>query len=218
MQTISDSIDRNPLVRTPLWAGVQIPLRFLTTLLFDLRVYGTKNVPKTGGALILSNHQSFLDPVVLAVQLHRPVSFLARSGLFSNPVFGRVIRTLNAFPVRQGEGDIGAVKETIRRLREGHALIMYPEGSRTETGELSPVASGAGLIVRRAGVPVIPAVVEGSFKAWPKGQKFFRPARINVLYGPPLQTDGLKGPQITALIDQTLAAMLIDLRNRMRND
>ncbi len=209
-------VDQKPLKRTPLWVGLQMLLRVLTTLMFDLRVYGTKNVPPTGGALILSNHQSFLDPVALVAQLRRPVSFLARSGLFDNPFFGRLIRALNAFPVRQGEGDIGAVKETIKRLREGHALIMYPEGSRTEDGEIGPIEPGAALIVRRAGVPIVPAVVEGSFAAWPRSRRIFRLASIGVLYGPPLQTDGLKAAEITKLIDDTLHAMLIDLRRRMR--
>ena len=105
---------------------------------------GTKMCPKDGGVLLVANHQSFLDPVLVAVHLSRPVSFLAKSELFENPYFGWFIRMLHAFPVRQGEGDIGAVKEIIRRLGEGHAVNIYPEGSRTETGEMARLEKGRG--------------------------------------------------------------------------
>ncbi len=211
----ADFFDRDPMKRTPLWVVLQAICRVVTTLMFGLRVHGKQHIPKTGGVLILANHQSYLDPVLLAVQLNRPVSFLARSGLFSNRFFAWLIRSLNAFPVRQGAGDVGAVKESIRRLQQGHMLVIYPEGSRTEDGELQPIEAGAALIVRRAGVPVVPAVIEGSFAAWPRGRKLFRPARIEVLYGPPLQTDGLKATQITDLIDRTFHQMLAELREKM---
>jgi 1-acyl-sn-glycerol-3-phosphate acyltransferase len=116
--------------------------------------------------------------------------------------------------VRQGEGDVGAVKETIRRLQDGHALIVYPEGSRTETGELGPIQPGIGLIARRAGVPVVPAVVEGSFDAWPKGRRVFRPRPVRVLYGPPLDLASLKANQIVGTIDTTLRTLFTELRAR----
>src|SRR5438876_4866321 len=102
--------------------------RTITSRMFDLKVYGLEHVPKTGGVLIISNHQSYLDPVLLGVQIPRPMSYLAKSELFAIPGFGWLIRQLNAFPVRQGEGDVAAVRETIRRLQEGHMLNIIPEG------------------------------------------------------------------------------------------
>src|SRR5438067_10314676 len=128
------------------WRYLQILARVLTTLLFDLKVYGRRNVPPRGGVLIVSNHQSYLDPVLLAVPLERPLNYIAKSELFENVWFGRFLRSLNAFPVRQGAGDVGAVRETIQRLKEGHLLNIYPEGSRTETGEIGPMLRGVGLI------------------------------------------------------------------------
>src|SRR5687767_5751448 len=154
----------------PLWKLAQVIVRVGTTCLFDLKVYGKHNVPLEGGALMISNHQSLLDPAVLGAHLWRPMSYLAKSELWKNPVFGWVITRLYAFPVRQGAGDVGAIKETIRRLQEGHLLNIYPEGSRTEDGELLPVQAGAALVIRKAGVPVVPAVVDGSFFAWPEGR------------------------------------------------
>jgi 1-acyl-sn-glycerol-3-phosphate acyltransferase len=210
-----DRFDRDPLRRTGLWLFLQSLCRVVTSLMFGLKVYGKHHIPRTGGVLILANHQSYLDPIVLAVQLNRPVSFLAKSGLFENPFFGWLIRSLNAFPVRQGAGDVGAVKEAIRRLQQGHMLVIYPEGSRSDTGELGPIEPGAALVVRRAGVTVVPAVIEGSFAAWPRKHKVFRPAPIRVLYGPPLSIDGLKAAEITTLIDRTFHQMLRDLRQCM---
>jgi 1-acyl-sn-glycerol-3-phosphate acyltransferase len=197
-----------------LWRLGQMTCRLVTTACFDLKVYGTRHIPPTGGALIVSNHQSYLDPVVLAVHLRRPMSFMARATLFKGKFFGWLISNLNAIPVRQGEGDVGAVKETIRRLQEGHVLNIFPEGSRTESGAIGPMLAGAALVIRRAGVPVVPAVIYGSFEAWPKGRKLFQTHPIRVLYGPPLAVEGLKAAAITELIDRTLRRMFDELRAR----
>ena len=185
---------------------------------FDLKAYGVNNVPRKGGVLIVSNHQSYLDPALIAVKLPRPLSFLAKSELFENPFFDAFIRSLNAFPVRQGEGDVGAVKETIRRLQEGHALNVYPEGTRSLTGEIEKMQPGVGLIVRRAGVPVVPAVIEGSYQAWPpkRGHKIFRPHPVRIVYGPPMELHDLKANQIVQRIGQTLHTMFDALRQRER--
>jgi 1-acyl-sn-glycerol-3-phosphate acyltransferase len=192
----------------------RIICRIVSTRVFDLKVYGAHHVPRSGGVLIVSNHQSYLDPVALAAKLRRPLSFLAKSELFEVSGFGWLIRNLNAFPVRQGEGDVGAVKETIRRLQEGHALNIFPEGSRSSDGEIAPILPGIGLIVRRAGVPVVPAVIHGSFDAWPRGAKMFRAHPIRVEFGPAMDLKELKAAEIVRRIDVTLRTMFDELRNR----
>jgi 1-acyl-sn-glycerol-3-phosphate acyltransferase len=187
--------------------------RVLTTTLFDLKVYGRHNVPQTGGVLIVSNHQSNLDPVLLAVRLDRPLNYIAKSELFENRFGGWFLRyVLNAFPVRQGAGDVGAVRETIRRLQEGHALNIYPEGGRTEDGRIAPLEKGVALIVDRAKVSVIPAVIIGSFEAWPKSRTTWRASPIRICYGPPMNLAGLEREQILVEIDRTLRKMFEDLR------
>jgi 1-acyl-sn-glycerol-3-phosphate acyltransferase len=194
------------------WKSLQIIARIGTTLLFNLKTYDRQNIPRTGGVLLVANHQSYLDPVLVAVHLYRPVSFLAKSELFTNPYFGWLIRMLHAFPVRQGEGDVGAVKETIRRLQEGYALNIYPEGSRTETGEIGPMEKGVALVIRRAGVPVVPVAIDGSFAAWPKGKKLFRPHPIRVIYGKPMDMSAMKADQIIAELQQQLRTLQTRLR------
>ena len=201
--------------RSLAWRLSQILARVLTTLLFDLKVTGLENIPATGGALLVSNHQSNLDPVLLAVRLKRPLNYIAKSELFENPIGAQLLRSVfNAFPVHQGTGDIAAVKETIHRLREGHLLNLYPEGGRTESGEIGPLLRGVGLIVHRAGVPVIPVIIEGSFHAWPMQRAMFRPWPVRVAYGPPMQLADMSPDEIVATIDQTLRRMFAELRAR----
>jgi 1-acyl-sn-glycerol-3-phosphate acyltransferase len=189
--------------------------RIATTLLFDLKVYGTRHLPRTGGLLLVSNHQSNLDPVLLGVQLPRALSYMAKSELFKvHPLFTWMIRSLGAFPVRQRTGDVGAVKEAIARLQEGDVLNVYPEGSRTETGEIGPMEKGIGLVIRRAKVPVVPVAIDGSYEAWRKGRRMFRRWPIRLQYGPPMDLAHLKGEEIVQRVDQTLRKMYDDLRSR----
>lgn len=192
--------------------------RLVGTVGFGLKVYNKHLLPERGGCLVVANHQSVLDPPFIACQFRRQFSFLAKSELFDNKYFGGLIRRLNAFPVRQGKGDVGAVRETIKRLQEGHVLILFPEGSRSFDGELQPLQTGVGLVIRRAGVPVVPAVIDGTFEALPRGRKFPRPTPVRVLYGPALDLDGLKADEIVKLIDRTFREMFAELRRRMKDE
>lgn len=193
--------------RSLVWKSLQVFARIGTTLLFDLKIFDRGNVPRSGGVILAANHQSYLDPVLVAVHLCRPVSFMAKSELFTNRYFGWLIRTLHAYPVRQGEGDVGAVKETIRRLQEGYAVNIYPEGSRTETGQIGPMEKGIALVIRRAAVPVVPVAIEGSFAAWPKARRLFRGRPIRVIYGKPMNFTGMKAEQILAQLDAALRSL-----------
>jgi 1-acyl-sn-glycerol-3-phosphate acyltransferase len=204
--------------KTWLYSLGQSFFRMLAIILFDLRAAGVDNVPRRGGVLIVSNHQSFLDPVMLGVKVARPMSFLAKSELFINKIFGRLIRGVNAFPVRQGEGDVGAVRETIKRLQEGHVLVMFPEGARCEDGKVGPMQSGVGLIVRRAGatVKVVPAAIEGTFESWPRGQVLPRPMPVRVKYGQPMELSTKKAAEIVKIIDAEIHRLFDELRAEKR--
>ena len=207
--------ERPPHIRSFMWKCLQVFARITCALMFDLKCYGSEHVPPEGGVLLVSNHQSYLDPVLLAVKLKRPMSYLAKSELFKNPAFAWLIRSLNAFPLRQGKGDKGAIEETIRRLQQGHLLAVFAEGTRTEDGNLGPIQRGVALVVRRAAVPIVPVVLDGSFQSWPKGAKLFHSHPIRVLYGPALQIEGLKGDAIVDLVDKTLHRMLDEVRTKM---
>jgi 1-acyl-sn-glycerol-3-phosphate acyltransferase len=197
---------------SPLWKLAQCFCRIFTTCCFDLKVFGAEHVPRQGGVLLVANHQSYLDPVLVGVRLPRPLSYIAKSELFENRHAARLLRWLNGFPVRQGSIDIGAVRETIARLRSGHALTIFPEGSRTFNGEMLPMERGVALVVRRAKVLVIPVAIHGSYQAWPMSRTIFRPRKISLLYGPPMQLSDLSEAQILRVIDNTLREMLLVLQ------
>jgi len=188
--------------------------RMGASLWFDLKAHGVQHVPRTGGALLICNHQSFMDPVFVGVLLPRQISFIAKSQLFETPGLGWLIPKLNTFPVRRGEADVSAIKEALRRVHEGHVLTMFPEGTRSWDGNLLPIQAGIALMVKRAEAPVIPAVVDGAHEAWPRGSKFPKGGRVRLMYGPPMELGKKKGPQIVELIDQTFRRMLGELRER----
>jgi 1-acyl-sn-glycerol-3-phosphate acyltransferase len=198
---------------SPVWKFLQVIARVGTTLMFDLKVYGSHRVPKTGGVLLVSNHQSYLDPVLLGVRLPRTLSYMAKASLFKIAPFAWFIRSLGAFPVRQGAGDIRAMKEAIERVQEGHALTIFPEGSRSENEEVQPIEPGIALVIRRAKVPVVPAVIDGALDAWPRGHKLFRPRPIRILYGKPMDLSGLSRDQVVEKIGRVFAELLDQLRS-----
>ena len=201
--------------RSWLWICVQIISWIGSTLLFDLKAYGKRNIPRRGGVLMLSNHQSVLDPLLLPLPFFRPVSFMAKSELFEkHPSFVRLIRAFHAFPVRRGQGDVGAIKEAINILKDGNILNIFPEGTRSLDGRIGPILPGVVVVVRRAGVPVIPVIIDGSFRALRKGTKGIRGCPVRIMYGKPLDLDGLKSQEIVALIDKTLHEMMEELQRK----
>jgi 1-acyl-sn-glycerol-3-phosphate acyltransferase len=206
--------DRAPVI----WKFAQLLVRVWTSVTFDLKVYGLKNVPRAGGVLMVSNHQSLLDPLLLGARLHRPMSYMAKSELFTHTAFAWLIRSLGAFPVRQGAGDVGAIKETVARLQEGRMLNIFPEGARTEDGQIGPMLPGVALVVRRAGVPIVPVAIDGSYQAWPKGSRSCRRHPIRMVYGPPLDVTGMKADAVVRLIDRSIRTLFERLRSGRMTD
>jgi len=143
-----------------------------SALLYRLRAYGRERVPQGGGLLIVANHQSFLDPPLIGAAAPRELDYFARASLFANPIFARAISFLNAIPVdRERRADSGAMRTAIERLAAGRALLVFPEGRRTETGEVGPFERGFALLARRAPAPVLPAAIDGAFRAWPRARR-----------------------------------------------
>jgi 1-acyl-sn-glycerol-3-phosphate acyltransferase len=157
-------------------------------ILFGLRTRGRSNVPRKGGLILAVNHQSNLDPVVVGCGLTRPVHFMGKTALFSG-FLGVLIRRLNAFPVKRGGADRGAVKEFIRRVKEGLPVMLFPEGTRTHDGMLGRIMPGVGSIAVRAGAPVVPTYIDGSFDAWPRHRKLPRPAQLSITFGRPIPVE-----------------------------
>lgn len=149
---------------------------------FRGRVFGLKNVPHSGGVLLASNHQCFFDPVSTTLALYREGNYMARDTLFQNPWFRRLIESLNAFPVRRGAADISAVKEIMRRLRDGKIVVVFPEGTRTHDGSIGEINPNSLSIAKKAKIAIVPTIIDGAFEAWPRTQKFPRPGRMYISY------------------------------------
>lgn len=178
---------------------------------FRLRAIDRGRVPRTGGVLLVANHQSYLDPVIVAVGLPRAVSFMARRSLFKVAPFRWLIESLGAFPIDRGRPDIKALKEGIRRLRAGRIVVVYPEGTRTRDGSIGSFHSGFLMMAERAGVPVTPVAIVGADRAWHRSRALPRPAPIRVRYGEPLTPEEVKtkGRDLAAeTIRQRIVAMV----------
>jgi 1-acyl-sn-glycerol-3-phosphate acyltransferase len=155
-------------------------------LAFGLRGRGVEHVPAEGPVLLVANHTSLLDSPLVGGVCPRQLSFLAKKELFDIPLFGGFIRRLGARPLRREGPDAGALRTALRVLREGGALLVFPEGTRGEEGVLGTAKPGAGMLAVLGQAAVVPVYISGSGRAWPRGRKFPRPASVTVTFGPPL--------------------------------
>jgi 1-acyl-sn-glycerol-3-phosphate acyltransferase len=160
--------------------------RVVFRVLFRRRIIGAHHVPGEGPVILASNHVSNLDPPVVATGIWRRPAFMAKEELFVHPLFGWYIRKLGAFPVRRGTADRAALKRSIEIVEEGGALVMFPEGTRSPTGELQPAEMGAGMIAYRTGAPVVPVYLDGTGRIMPK-EGGFHLAKVTQIYGEPLR-------------------------------
>jgi len=191
-------------------------------LLFRLRRFQCDRIPESGSLLVVANHQSHLDPPLVAMCFRRrQLHFLARASLFRNPWFGRLISTLNAIPLQDATGDLTAIRTVLDALSRGHAVLMFPEGSRSPDGAMHEFKRGAALLVRRAKCRVLPVAVEGAFDAWPRHRALPRllGRRIAVMVGRPIEHAELMqyGPDeaLRRLADE-IDRMRLELRRKLR--
>ncbi len=187
------------------FAWYRIVQAFFSTILASwcgLRASGRSRIPGSGPLLLVSNHLSHLDVLVLGILLDRPLNYMARSTLFFVPL-GPFIRSVGAFPInREGMGAEG-FKETLRRLRAGGIVTLFPEGTRTLDGELAELKSGIARLVARSKVPIVPAAIAGSFEAWPRSRSFPTAHPLRVHFGEPISPE-----QIARLAPDDLTALI----------
>ncbi len=189
-------------------------------VLLRFRASGQRNVPLTGGALLVSNHVSYFDVFFLGIPLGRTLNYVARSTLFV-PLVGAFIRSVGGFPIqREGIGASG-MKETLRRLRGGGIVTLFPEGTRSRDGNLSALKPGIAVLVQRVGVPVIPTGLAGMFEVWPRWRLLPRLHPVRIHYGRPIypaELAGLDTQAITDLIRDRMEESYNEADRALQND
>jgi 1-acyl-sn-glycerol-3-phosphate acyltransferase len=188
--------------------------RVFCILLFRLRSYGLQNVPTKGSFVLVSNHQSFLDPLFCGTPIKKQLHFLARDTLFTNRFFGWLISSVNTIPVKQDEADLTAMRKVIAKLKEGCSVCLFPEGTRTSDGKITPFKPGISLLCRRGQAAIVPVLIDGAFECWPRHKKIFSPGKkISVCYGKTITAQ-----QVKEMDDRQLADNLTLTLRRMQND
>ena len=201
----------------------QLPYRWshrITNFAFNLfgklESYGNENIPKQGGALILCNHVSYLDPFIVGSAANRELHFMARHDSFEMPVIGKVIAAHNAYPVRRGTADRAALRHTISLLKSGKMVLIFPEGTRSVNGTLGKAHGGVSFIAHNADVPAIPTYLKGTIL--PRNAKWIQPAQLTVTFGPPIDfTEVRQLPERRELYRQMgeqIMQEIADLRDR----
>jgi cytidylate kinase len=187
--------------------------KIFCTAFFKIHRTGLENVPHQGPVVLISNHQSFLDPMLCGTFVKRPLYFLARDSLFRG-FFGWLIASVNTIPVKRGTADLSAIKTIISKLKQGSGVCLFPEATRTSDGRITPFKPGFGLLCRRGNAAVVPVVIDGAFECWPRHKKLFSPGtHITICYGKCIPAE-----QVKKMNDRELAKLLTDTLRQMQNN
>lgn len=185
------------------------------TLAFRLRYSGLENIPKTGAVLVVSNHQSHFDPPFIGTGCWRRMNYLARETLFRFAPLGWLIHTLDAIPIDRDGLGLNGLKESLRRLKRGEMVLIFPEGTRTRDGEVAPFRPGFTVLAARSKAAILPVAIAGAFDAWPRSQMFPRRGTIHVHFGqpiPPEEVASCDERDLVAEVEQRVRRCYADLR------
>ncbi len=158
----------------------KILCKILLGVISNMEVSGLERLPKKGPLIIVSNHQSLLDPLILMSIIPRKITFLAAAYLFSIPVVGQLLRLAGAMPVKGGKGDYGSFKKSLSLLYKGGVVGIFPEGGVSLDGNIRPLMPGWAYLALKSGAPVLPVLISGSRNVLPPGKYIPRPGKIRI--------------------------------------
>ena len=182
----------SPTRRNWVWFSIQVILRFFFVVWLRYRCRGHEKLSQVPGALMLLNHQSFLDPLLLGLPLQRPVSYVARESLFPIPIVGWILRSTYVMPLNRDRPGAEVIRESIRRIKHGFLVGIFPEATRTKDGTVGQFKPGFVTLLRRSGAPVYPVGIAGAFECFPRKTWFIRPVRVRVVVGEPFTPEQLE--------------------------
>lgn len=196
------------LLKNAFYRGVRNFSRLISVLLFDLRCLGRSNLDFEGAAIVLSTHQSHFDPVLIGLSFNGRMNYLARRTLFNNRLLGVIIYLLNAIELDRDRSGIAGLKEMLRRLKNGHKVLMFPEGTRSSDGKIAPLKPGFISVARRSRVPLVPVAITGAFEALPRTATIPRLYPIYVAFGERIEPETVAGLSDDELIDFIQARLM----------
>jgi len=157
--------------------------KLLAKVFFRMRVVHPERMVESGPLILAVNHTSFFDPPLAGICSRRAVYYLARKTLLEWPILGRLFPDMNVIPVERDGNDRNALREVIKKIKEGNGVLLFPEGTRSKDGRLQPARAGIGLVIAKTGAPVLPMRIFGAYDAFPKGAKCLRFTKITVVLG-----------------------------------
>lgn len=156
------------------------------------RIIHPERIPKTGPVLITANHMSYMDPPLLGCALPRTIAIMAKEELFKG-LLGRILISLGAFPVKRGASDMAAIKHAVATLKNGYALVVFPEGTRGDGVTMGPMQSGVQMLAKMSGAVIVPLGIHGTQYMLPRTGKKLRRHRQIMVVGEPFRLEDLPG-------------------------
>lgn len=176
---------------------------WVAVFVFHLRCFGREHTQVKGGALILSTHQSHFDPLLIGITFNERLNYLAKRSLFKGRLLGLVITLLNAIELDRDRSGLAGLKETLKRLKAGKKVLIFPEGTRCPDGQIAPLKPGFLSVARRSRVPLIPVAITGAFEALPRGTRFPLRYPLRVAVGKMISAE-----QVASLADEQLMSLV----------
>jgi 1-acyl-sn-glycerol-3-phosphate acyltransferase len=184
----------------------------LAKTFFNYRVIGAENMIEEGPCIIAANHCSFFDPPLVGVACKRAIHYLARKSLLEWPILGPIFPDLNVIPVDRKNADRSALMGAIRVVKNGGAVLIFPEGTRSPDGNLQTAQPGLGMIVAKTGAPVVPVRISGSYEVFNRDMVYPKPGSVEVAIAPAIHFDPAPCSEPRGIYIETSEAVLRALR------
>ena len=202
---------------------IHLLIYIITKPLFRYKAIGTRHIPKKGGAILASNHASYVDPFFVGLGVVRRINYLAKKELFSSRVTSYFLRNLfRVIPIDREQMDRTTLKTIYGHLRSNEILLMFPEGTRSYDGSLQEAKMGIGMIAYNTQVPIIPVYISGSHAILPRDDKRVHLKQCSVYFGPPINLDGFykqrKSKELYKTISDNIMSSIGKLQEKAKQD